>query len=362
MALSVDLDNFNLTNSWQLHEDLNLAAASIQPMAGRSYPGLKVAAHVERRPMYYFFNVVLPMSTLSLMSNLIFLVPLVDGGSRLEISFGLMLSCVTYKFVINDILPTIAYLTLIDKYVFATVGVVVFNTFSATIVSATVSDTHWTADALTNDMANVVDIGCLALSFFTWTALHLYSACHVHYHYKREERRLDELNDLAAGVSVTGQSATHDEPGEADAIRRQSMNALQRRRTSRLEIFLGAVLGTKGYDGKVFTSEPPISFEEHRKKRLSRVDTGLLRAAAANAEARTKTRRPSCPALTGLSNAVARIPGRASTRGVAPDGRASARPSAGDAGKRRNSGVGANDGRSSSRALPQPAAPKPQQV
>ena len=47
--------------------------------------------------------------------------PLDEGGQRLEISFGLMLSCVTYKFVINDILPTIAYLTIIDQYVFATV-------------------------------------------------------------------------------------------------------------------------------------------------------------------------------------------------------------------------------------------------
>ena len=102
MALSVDLDNFTLTNCWVLRPNLDLAPATVQPMAGRSYPGLKISAHVERRPMYYFFNVVLPMATLSLMSHLTFCVPLDDGASRLEISFGLMLSCVTYKFVINE--------------------------------------------------------------------------------------------------------------------------------------------------------------------------------------------------------------------------------------------------------------------
>ena len=89
---------------------LLLRPYTITPMTGRSYPALKMQLRVERRPAYYAFNVGLPMATLSLMASLIFLVPLDEGGVRLDLAFALMLTCVTYKSgVISHVLPAVAY-------------------------------------------------------------------------------------------------------------------------------------------------------------------------------------------------------------------------------------------------------------
>lgn len=260
MALSVDLDNFTLTNSWVLRPNLDLAPTTVQPMAGRSYPGLKISAHVERRPMYYAFNVVLPMATLAIMSNLIFLVPLSEGGDRLQISFGLMLSCVTYKFIINDILPTIAYLTLIDKYVFAANGLVVVNVFTTTMTTAVVADEHWTELAgLSRDAANSIDLACFLFSLLLWLSLHLFFGGRVLSHYRRARREREheaQRADEASGVAAAGQTSAPQSSGSPTEGSKRNGHAQR-----------------QAADGQHSPERPALP------RTLSRVDTKLLRKA-----------------------------------------------------------------------------------
>ena len=184
---------------------LLLRPYTITPMTGRSYPALKMQLRVERRPAYYAFNVGLPMATLSLMASLIFLVPLDEGGVRLDLAFALMLTCVTYKSgVISHVLPAVAYLTMLDRYIFAAVGIVVLNTFDAAVVSAIVATDHWTGEGrrVGLDTAQFADRACFCVSILLWVGLHLYYSIKVYVMLRPRRSERGSNTELSSRVSA----------------------------------------------------------------------------------------------------------------------------------------------------------------
>jgi hypothetical protein len=88
--------------------------------AGMIYPRCIFTVYLWRKTGYYISNVILPICILTLLSPLsCFLND--DGTSlgtadRLGITLTLLLTAVAYKFVVASSLPTVSYLTLLDRY------------------------------------------------------------------------------------------------------------------------------------------------------------------------------------------------------------------------------------------------------
>jgi hypothetical protein len=115
-AVSINLRTFALANMWRLHPRLVVECTMVSPMPVRSYPALSISALVERKPFALFINVVVPVSSLTFIAGLIFLMPVTSVGDRLSLSLTAMLTSAAYKLVVADRLPDVAYLTFLDKY------------------------------------------------------------------------------------------------------------------------------------------------------------------------------------------------------------------------------------------------------
>lgn len=88
--------------------------------AGIIYPRCKFTIYLWRKTGYYLSNVILPICVLTLLSPLSCSIN-DDGTSlgtsdRLGITLTLLLTAVAYKFVVASSLPTVSYLTLLDRF------------------------------------------------------------------------------------------------------------------------------------------------------------------------------------------------------------------------------------------------------
>merc|ERR1712151_1146994 len=83
----------------------------------RTYPIMNVTMDVQRRPVYYMWNVVVPLLSFVLMAFTTHFVPCTEVADRLSLSLTLVLTAAAYKFVVSGMLPAIGYSTMLDTYV-----------------------------------------------------------------------------------------------------------------------------------------------------------------------------------------------------------------------------------------------------
>ena len=69
---TVDVEGSALRTTWDLEEKPELGSKEWSPMPGRTYPMMVLTAHVNRRPGFYVFNVMVPISALTLAAFLQF--------------------------------------------------------------------------------------------------------------------------------------------------------------------------------------------------------------------------------------------------------------------------------------------------
>lgn len=81
------------------------------------HPTFTVTCRAARRPGYFYWNVFFLMFFITLMAFATYSVHPSLPQNRLQLSFTLLLTAVTFKWVVNRCLPTISYLTSLDKYV-----------------------------------------------------------------------------------------------------------------------------------------------------------------------------------------------------------------------------------------------------
>jgi hypothetical protein len=97
------------------------ASDPTESSAGIIYPRCRFTVYLWRRTGYYISNVILPICVLTLLSPLS--CTLNDDGTslgtadRLGITLTLLLTAVAYKFVVASSLPTVSYLTILDRFV-----------------------------------------------------------------------------------------------------------------------------------------------------------------------------------------------------------------------------------------------------
>ena len=131
-----------------------------------------VSALVTRKPMYFFVNVIIPMSTLTFLALLQFLLPAERLGTnvtfRITYSVTILLTTATYKLFIASALPVgLAYTTLLDEYVLFCYLLQVMVVSETAVVGALVQKTEissalgneWLGASSTTAVANSHSIG-----------------------------------------------------------------------------------------------------------------------------------------------------------------------------------------------------------
>ena len=114
---------------WQLSRNVvvELEESKLDFGAGsRTYPAFRATMQVNRYPEFYVYNIVIPNAVISLLSILIptFLTQDNPDG-RLNVSLSLMLTAAAYKFSISFMIPAVAYLTLLDRYLLSCASLLV---------------------------------------------------------------------------------------------------------------------------------------------------------------------------------------------------------------------------------------------
>ncbi|CAF1475407.1 unnamed protein product [Adineta steineri] len=82
----------------------------------RKRPIVTVTCHVARQSQYFYWNGYCLIFFIMLISFTIFCVPIHQMANRIQSGCTLLLTSITFRWTVNRSLPTISYLTSLDKY------------------------------------------------------------------------------------------------------------------------------------------------------------------------------------------------------------------------------------------------------
>ena len=114
--------NFYAKQEWCLRCHVITETLTLKPTegsSGNSYPQYRVRMNVLRQYKFYIYNVALIMCLITLLTFTAFAVEPDSPGDRIQITLTLLLTSVAFKYYVQQFVPTVSYLTLLDKYVLA---------------------------------------------------------------------------------------------------------------------------------------------------------------------------------------------------------------------------------------------------
>ena len=123
MRISNTLDK----SMWKLHRLLLTKMDKIYreySFGSRVYPSVKVSAKAFRLPAFFYWNVILPIVLVTFASLAPFVIDIRISQSRLTSTCTLMLTSVGIRWTIVRLLPTVSYLTSLDKYSLASMFII----------------------------------------------------------------------------------------------------------------------------------------------------------------------------------------------------------------------------------------------
>ena len=97
--------------------------------------GLEFTIIIKRYVNYYIFKFVVPLLLIVLMSWIVFWIDPKDYTTQISVSITSMLTLITYQFLVGNSLPQVNYLTLLDKLMVFSTGMV-FITLIEVIISS----------------------------------------------------------------------------------------------------------------------------------------------------------------------------------------------------------------------------------
>ena len=112
--------NFYAKQEWDLKRHIITETMTLKPTegsSGNSYPQYKIRMNVMRQYKFYIYNVSLVMCLITALTFTAFAVKADSPGDRIQITLTLLLTSVAFKYYVQQFVPTVSYLTLLDKYV-----------------------------------------------------------------------------------------------------------------------------------------------------------------------------------------------------------------------------------------------------
>ncbi|XP_011443382.3 cys-loop ligand-gated ion channel isoform X2 [Magallana gigas] len=117
---SVHTETFAKKQEWQIYEFVHFTPKVLtQEYANNKFkkPGMYVFCSAARKPGFFMWNVIVLMCIISSLALATFAVARSKIENRLQLSIILVLVTVTFKFVTNQVIPKISYMTHLDRYI-----------------------------------------------------------------------------------------------------------------------------------------------------------------------------------------------------------------------------------------------------
>jgi hypothetical protein len=132
ILMQPELSTVNINNTldksmWTLHTIVKTKLDKIlyEFSFGKvEYPAIKMTCQIFRSAGYYYFNAMLPIFLITFASLASFVVDHKLPQSRLPATATMLLSSVSFKGSVNRLLPTVSYLTSLDKYSLASIVII----------------------------------------------------------------------------------------------------------------------------------------------------------------------------------------------------------------------------------------------
>ena len=130
--LQEELKNIQISHTldksmWKMHDVLITKEDNIHreySFGSHNYPAVTVSAKVSRLAGFFYWNAIIPILLVSLASLAPFVVDIKFPQSRLPATCTLMLTSVSIRWTIGRSLPTVSYLTSLDKYSLASMFII----------------------------------------------------------------------------------------------------------------------------------------------------------------------------------------------------------------------------------------------
>ena len=112
--------NFYAKQEWDLRRHVITKTMTLKPTegsSGNSYPQYMIRMNVMRKYRFYLYNVFLIMCLITVLTFSAFAVKADSPGDRIQITLTLLLTTVAFKYYVQQFVPTVSYLTVLDSYV-----------------------------------------------------------------------------------------------------------------------------------------------------------------------------------------------------------------------------------------------------
>lgn len=129
-----------------------------------THPRMTISLRIERKPNYYIWNIVFPIFMIVSCAPVAFALNRSDIGGRMGIILALLLTLVTFKFIIAGDIPKSSVITLIDKYIITSYSYVI-----AAVVQTLASE-HLVSESLSSRF----DYLSTQIFMGSWIALHVW--------------------------------------------------------------------------------------------------------------------------------------------------------------------------------------------
>jgi hypothetical protein len=227
VAKSVDpRKSFALYQEWHLADLICVRVGRTSAdIADRVFPQISFSFFVARRPGFVLTNVALPTLLISTLSFVPFCLDPMDYiADRFALLFALVLTTVTFKSIISTMVPAIAYLTWVDKYVLASSLCV----FASMLISALVFVVP------SPDPRRTDNIACACLGV-VWLCAQLYYGAQA---IRAVQKKRDILAQLSSDIGDASSGTPAHLPRAPACLRARSSSPFRRLNQGGLSISL----------------------------------------------------------------------------------------------------------------------------
>ena len=154
---------------WDLRPHVITNQQTLEPKEGSSsnrYPQYRIRMNVMRQYKFYIYNLFLIISLITALTFASFAVEADAPGDRVQITLTLLLTSVAFKYYAQQFVPTVSYLTLIDKYI---LSCMIFQFCMAlySTISGFLSN---------SDMLSAIELASFGIAILVFALIHAYFA------------------------------------------------------------------------------------------------------------------------------------------------------------------------------------------
>lgn len=116
--IGISKDSYVSLAEWQLQGLQTQISRKLFEPDNTEYSRLTFIVEVKRNYGFYIWKVFIPLFLLTVISWSVFWIDTQEFGTQVSVGITSLLSVIAFSFTVNDTLPRVAYITLIDGFIF----------------------------------------------------------------------------------------------------------------------------------------------------------------------------------------------------------------------------------------------------